>query len=300
MENPANRSKARGKKLAITIFLNLLITAAQAVGGVISGSLSLLSDALHNLSDVISLVISYVANLLIRKKATFTRTFGFKRAEILAALINSTILLSVSILLIFRAIQRLDDPSPIGSVWVMALAGLGIVVNSLSAWLLYKDSRKNLNIRSAYLHLFTDTMTSVAVLAGGIVMYHTGYYQIDSILTIVIGIYLFYHAWRILTGSLRILMLYAPSSVEIEKIISRVKKIGGVENIHHIHVWQVNEEQVHLEAHIDFTQNLTLSQTGKIIRQIEELLKGSFGIDHVTLQPEFNVQDPKDAVRQEF
>ena len=160
----------RGRNLVISIFLNLLITAAQVVGGLVSGSLALLSDALHNFSDVLSLVISYVANRLAKKKASKYKTFGYKRAEILAAFINAATLIIVAILLIIEAIERFKNPQEIESNLVIWLSLLGIVANGFSVLLLKKDSNTNMNMRSAYIHLLTDMLASVAVLIGGLLM----------------------------------------------------------------------------------------------------------------------------------
>ena len=177
----------KGKKLGISILLNITITIAQVVGGFISGSLSLLSDAMHNFSDVISLIISYIADKLTKKKYTLQQTFGYKRAEIIAAFINTVILLVIAVILAEEAISRFKQPVVIETLWVVALAILSIFVNGGSVLLLKKDASENMNIKSAYLHLFSDMITSFAVLLGGIAMWYFNIFWIDSALSILIA-----------------------------------------------------------------------------------------------------------------
>jgi cobalt-zinc-cadmium efflux system protein len=171
-----HHNDVKGRNLLISILLNLVITVAQVIGGILSGSLSLLSDALHNFSDVLSLIISYVANRYAKKKASFNRTFGYKRAEIIAAFVNAATLLVVAVYLIYEAVLRFFNPQEIESGLVIWLALLGIIVNGLSVLLLRKSSKENMNMRSAYLHLFTDMSASVAVLAGGLLMKYFGWF----------------------------------------------------------------------------------------------------------------------------
>jgi len=193
-----------GNRLLFSIVLNIIITAAQVIGGIVSGSLALISDAVHNLSDVISLIISYVANILSnKKKQTLHQTFGFKRAEIIAAFINSSTLIIIAVFLGIEAVKRLNDPREIASNVVIWLAFIAILGNGLSVLLLRKDANHNLNMKSAYLHLITDMLTSVAVLIGGLLMKYFQVYWLDAVLTIIISIYLLYMSWSIFIDSLK-------------------------------------------------------------------------------------------------
>jgi len=177
-----------GKNLLYSIVLNIIITVAQVIGGILSGSLALLSDALHNFSDVLSLVFSYVAHKLSRKKASVNQTFGYKRAELIAAFVNAMTLIIVAFFLIYEAVVRFFNPQVIEFGLVIWLSILGIVMNGLSVLLLKKDADKNLNMKSAYLHLFTDMLASVAVLAGGILMKYFQWFWVDSVMTLIIAI----------------------------------------------------------------------------------------------------------------
>ncbi|WP_303316626.1 cation diffusion facilitator family transporter [Flavivirga abyssicola] len=289
----------KGRNLFISILLNILITAAQVIGGIVSGSLALLSDALHNFSDVLSLIISYVANKLSKKKASIHRTFGYKRAEILAAFINAATLMIVAILLIIEAIKRFQNPEEIESNLVIWLSLLGIVANGFSVLLLKKDSNANMNMKSAYLHLLTDMMASVAVLIGGLLMKYYELYWVDSVLTFAIAVYLIWMGFDLLKRSTKVLMLFTPDDIPLKQIVAEINAFDSIKNVHHVHVWQLNEEEIHLEAHIDFNNDITLSQFDVILHEIEHLVFNKYDINHVNIQPEFGKDDVKDVIVQD-
>ena len=289
----------KGRNLFISILLNILITIAQVIGGLISGSLALLSDALHNFSDVLSLIVSYIATILSKKEASSNRTFGYKRAEIIAAFVNSSTLIIVAIILIKEAIERFISPQEIASDLVIWLSLIGILANGFSVLLLRKDADANMNMKSAYLHLLTDMMASVAVLIGGIVMKFYEIYWIDPLLTVLIALYLVYMGYDLLRTSTRVLMLFTPDTIEVQKIVDAIGKIEEIKNVHHVHIWQLNEEEVHLEAHIDFDKDINLSQFDIILEKIEEEVYHKFGINHVNIQPEYGKCDSKKIIVQD-
>ena len=289
----------QGVKLLISIFLNIVITASQIVGGLISGSLALLSDALHNFSDVLSLIVSYVAVKLSKNKATYARTFGYKRAEILAAFINATSLIIVALFLVVEAYKRFLQPEEIKANLVIWFALLGIVANGFSVLLLKKDASNNMNMRSAYIHLFTDMLASVAVLIGGLLMRYFGLFWIDPLLTLIIALYLVYMGYDLIGASTRVLMLFTPKDINLKALQADVSLVPCVKNIHHLHVWQLNEAEVHLEAHIELNTNLSLKEFDKVLTEIEEMLCEKYRINHVTLQPEFEKKDPKNPIIQD-
>ncbi|MBT8185132.1 MAG: cation diffusion facilitator family transporter [Eudoraea sp.] len=289
----------KGRNLFISILLNIIITVAQAIGGLISGSLSLLSDALHNFSDVLSLIISYIATVLSKKEASSNKTFGYKRAEIIAAFVNSSTLIIVAIILIKESVERFMNPQEIGTELVIWLSLLGILANGLSVLLIKKDAGSNMNMKSAYLHLLTDMMASVAVLIGGILMKFYETYWIDPLLTVVIALYLIYMGYDLLRASTRVLMLFTPDTIEVQKIVDTIGKIEDVKNVHHVHIWQLNEDEVHLEAHIDFDKDISLSQFDVILEKIEEDVYHNFGINHVNIQPEYGKCDSKKIIVQD-
>ena len=294
-----HKHEVKGNNLILSILLNLLITIAQVIGGIISGSLALISDALHNFSDVLSLVFSLVAHKLSRRKASLNNTFGYKRAELIAAFVNAITLIIVAFFLIYEASSRLFHPEPIKSGLVIWLALLGIVVNGGSVLLLKKDSEHNLNMKSAYLHLLTDMMASVAVLVGGLLMKFYGWFWVDSVMTFLIASYLIYVSYDLIKSATKMLMLFTPDYINIKELVREVHKIKGVNKLHHIHIWHLNDEELHLEAHLDCSEDIKMSEFNILLEKIETVLYKEFKINHINIQPEFKQEDPKDFIVQD-
>jgi cobalt-zinc-cadmium efflux system protein len=290
-----HRHEVSGKNLVLAILLNVGITLAETIGGIISGSMALLSDAAHNFSDVLSLIISYFASRLSKRKATERETFGFRRSEILAAFINSATLIIISVIIIIEAIRRLTNPVLLSANLMIWLAIASILVNGLSALSLRKDSHDNINIRSAYLHLFGDMLTSVAVLAGGLAIKYLQWNWTDSVFSIAIALYLLWLSWGIFRSSLRIIMQFTPEEIDIKKIACEFEKIPGVKNIHHVHVWQINDHDLMFEAHVDMSEDIKMSGFEKVLEEIKLILNQN-GINHSTIQPEFSVDDKKQII----
>ena len=296
MSHNHSHSNLKGKKLILSIILNIGITLAQIYGSIVSGSLSLLSDALHNFSDVLALVITFIGNKLTQSKFSKTKTFGLKRAEILAALINTTTLIAISFILIKESIFRFQNIQNIDSTWVISLSILSILFNGISVLLLHKDSHDNLNIKSAYLHLLTDMFSSFAILLGGLGMYYFQIFWLDPLLTIIIGIYLMISGVQLFFETIRVLMQFSPSNIDIEKIQNEIKKIEYIENIHHVHLWKLNENDIYFEAHIDINKDILLSEVDNILKTVRDTLNKKFKISHTTLQPEFAIDDSKSLI----
>jgi cobalt-zinc-cadmium efflux system protein len=294
-----SHAELKGRKLFIAVLLNCIITVSQVIGGIISGSLSLISDALHNFSDVLSLLVSYFATVLAGKKASGKRTFGYKRAEIIAAFVNSSTLIIVAVFLVIEAVKRFFAPQEVGSTLVIWLSALGILANGFSVLLLRKDAGRNMNMRSAYLHLFTDMMASVAVLTGGVLMKFFSVYWVDPLLTILIAGYLIYMGYDLLKDSTRVLMLFTPDSIEVQKIVDCISAISPIGNVHHVHIWQMNDDQIHLEAHVDFTEDISLSEFDRILGTIENEVREHFNINHISIQPEFDKCTSKSVIVQD-
>jgi len=281
-----------GKRLAITIFLNVLITLGELVGGIISGSMALITDAAHNFSDVLSLIISYVANRMAKRKPTAQQTFGYRRSEIIAAFANSVTLIVIALIIFYEAINRLADPIEIKSGWVIIMAGASILLNGVSVLLIKRDAKHNMNMRSAFLHLFSDMMTSVGVLASGLIMKFYNWYYADAIFSMLIASYLLYLSWAIFRDSLRILMQFTPENIDIESISKEISIIAGIRNIHHVHAWQLDDHKIIFEAHIDLDEDISVSQFETKLADIKKILLTN-GIDHSNIQPEFNMKDDK-------
>ena len=282
-----------GKNLFIAIVLNIIITLAQIIGGIISGSLALLSDALHNFSDVLSLIISYTANRMTQKEGSLKHTFGFKRAEIIATLFNASALIGIGLYIIFEAVARLIHPEPIESQWVIWLGLLGVMVNGGSIFLLHDDSKKSMNIKAAYLHLLGDVLTSVAVVIGGLLMLFWQIYWVDPIISTIIALYLMKASYGLVKESGAILMQFAPEGLDIEEIVKSITKHPEIYNTHHLHLWNLDDHRIHLEAHLDFVDNLTLKESNAVIEALEKELLREYHIGHTTFQCEYHRNDKK-------
>lgn len=271
------------RRLWITMALNLIITVAEIIGGLVSHSLSLISDALHNFSDGIAVLLTFIALKLKKYEFSDRHTFGLKRAEIFAAVINSSFLLGISIFLFYESARRLLSPSPVGGRMMAVVAAIGLGANVAGTLLLKKISSQSLNIRSAYFHLFTDALSSLAVVLGGIAIIKWQIFWIDPILTILISIYILRKSIQILSEAIHILMEGAPPDISRKDIEQEVEALEEVEDIHHIHLWMVGDGDIHLEAHVN-VQDMAISESDLLRKRIERMLVKKFGINHITLQ----------------
>lgn len=285
-----------GSRLMITMVMNFIITIVQIVGGVISGSLSLISDALHNFSDGISVILSYAAIKLKGKRNSEKHTFGLKRAEILAAVINSSVLVVIAFYLFYESILRFFEPAEIDSHVMTIVAAIGLLPNIIGAVLLKRDSATSMNIKSSYLHLVSDSVFSVAVILGGLAITYWETYWIDPLLTVLIGIYIIKESYSIIKDATHILMEGAPD-IPIESIEAEVLKIEEVKNIHHVHMWMVGENDVHIEAHVN-VDDMLISKSNEILSKVESVMKEKFKINHVTLQFECGKCEETELIEQ--
>ena len=287
----------REENLIITMALNFIITLVEVIGGLLSGSLALLSDALHNFSDGISVIVTFIALRLSKRENTLKNTFGYKRAEILAALFNSSFLIIISFFLFKEAYLRIQHPQNIESRIMIAVAFVGLVANTISVFLLKSGSKDNINIRSAYIHLFSDSLSSLGVIIGGILIYYFNITIVDPILTIAIGAYVLKEGFDILKKSTGILMEKTPVQIDILKIKEAIEKIPEVDNLHHVHIWQVNDKEFLFEGHIDVKEDINLSKAEELRSNINSILFNEFGINHTTLQIEYNTCKDKEIIK---
>lgn len=273
-------------RLTASIILNLTITLAEILGGLLSGSLSLLSDALHNFSDTASLGISLAAVKISARSPDRLRTFGYRRAQIIGALINLVLLVVVALYLVMEAIQRYLNPEPIQGGVMLIVAIIGLLANLATAAMLYRQSKSNLNIRSAFVHILGDAFSSIGVVIAGILIIRYQLYLADTLLTMLISAYILFNSARMLRQTINILMQGVPTGIDIDKIIAAVKSVEEVQDIHHVHIWQLDESHSNLEAHIVIDQE-KLDDMTCIKQAIRERLASSFNITHSTLEFEF-------------
>ncbi len=277
-------SMVNGNKLLWVTLLNISITIIQVIGGIVSNSLSLLSDALHNLGDSSAIFIAFLAGKRSSKKPDIKNTYGYKRVEILAALFNAVLLIGICLYLFFEAYERILDPQPIKGKIMFIVAGFGLAANLVSVLVLHKGKHENLNVRAAYLHLLGDTFSSLAVIVGGIAIWQFEVYWLDPLITVFVGAYIIYHTWSIVVETVDILMQSTPKDIDINEIRMAVEEHVEIDNMHHIHVWKLNDTQIHLEAHINLKKNLKMDEMMAVKADVEELLHHTFGIAHITLQ----------------
>ncbi len=287
MHQHAHGTEEGGKRLLFVVVLNAVITLSEFIGGILSGSLALLTDALHNLTDVTAIIISYLAHKRAHKSATAEQTFGFRRAEVVAAFFNTVVLMIIALFILKEAISRIYRPSMINTDIMIGVATVGFLGNLFSVLLLKRDVGSNINFRAAFLHLLSDTLSSVAVILGGIFINITGIPMIDPILTFVIGAYILYAALKILLDANHILMQGTPRGIDIERIKLEMENLNEIDNVHNMHVWSLNEKQIYLECHVDICRDLKLSQLEIVKTDIHQLLNDEFSIDHITLQFEY-------------
>ena len=286
--HPDGLDGVKGKNLLITMVLKIVLTIAEVLGGWFSGSLSLLSDALHNLNDVLSIVISWFAVKMAAKEHDKKNTFGYRRATIIAAVINATLLIIMSLFLFREAYFKFIQPEKINALLVIVIAAIGIVLNAVAVYLLHKSSGDDLNMRAVYLHFLSDALSSVGVMVGGIVIYYFDAYWIDPSLTVMIGLYILKESYEILKESVNILMQGTPKTVDIDEIAEELEKMDAIKNIHHVHIWALDEHTLFFEAHVNLQNDILVSELSDVYAKLEQLLKGRFGVTHLTIQFEYN------------
>lgn len=282
-----NVESLNGLKFFWVVLFNLMITIAEFIGGVISSSLSLLSDAFHNLADTTSLIISYFAHIFSKKAPSIKNTFGYKRTRIIAAFLNSTALLIICAFIIKEAVDRFFNPEIIDTNIVLIVGTIGLVANILSMLFLKNHAHNDLNVRSAYLHMLSDSLSSVAVILGAIFIRLYGLTWLDPLLTLFIALYIGKEAMEVLIKSLNVLMQSTPSTLDLELISEKIMEIPQVFDVHHIHIWNLDENTIFLEAHVNLKSDAKVSETMSIREAIESKLK-EYSINHVTVQFEFN------------
>ncbi|MGB9843071.1 MAG: cation diffusion facilitator family transporter [Caldisericia bacterium] len=290
----------REKNLAVVILMNLFIFISELLGGIFSRSLSLLSDSFHNLSDTLSIIISLIAIRFSKKDNSYKFTFGGKRAEIVASLFNSIFLFIVSFILIRESVIRLMNPEIVKTFLMLIIAIIGLLLNGISVLLLKDFSKESMNIKSSYLHLLMDTLSSVAVVFGGILMMIFKIYWIDPILTLLITLYILKEGFEIFTNSIKILMEGTPKDIDLDKLKKDVEKIEGISDLHHVHIWQIDEKNYLFEGHIKLKNDVSISEADNIRKSVEDLLNDEFKISHSTIQIEYNGCCEKDLIKKHY
>ena len=260
------------KRYAYVTALNVIITAAEFIGGFVSGSLSLLSDAVHNLSDVGAIIISFVAHLISNRGSNKEKTFGYDRAETLAAFTNGIVLLLISIVLFIEAIERFWSPTAISGQIMLVVAIIGLVANVISMLVMHQDGQENLNVRSTFIHMMSDALSSVAVVVGAIFIYFWHITWIDPLMTLLVSLFIFHEAWELTMKAANVLMESNPD-INLDQVNKIVLSFPEIKNIHHVHLWRYSDRYVMLDAHVNVAPDLTAKQIEQINQQISRKLQ---------------------------
>ena len=287
-----NKSKKADKRsdytLIFAFLINVLLSIFQIIGGILSGSLSLIADALHNFSDAITIGLGLFARIIGRRPADKIRSFGYKRAEMIAAFINVISLIIIGFFLIYEAILRFIEPNIISGKLMIIVASIALIVDLATTIITAYLSRESTNMKVVYLHNLTDTLASVAVIIGGFFILKYDMYWIDAFLTLLIALYILLQSFMLTPDILNFFMDGTPKGINIDQIKKKVEEIDLVIDMHDIHVWGIDEEQNALEAHV-IVEVSELKEVEKLKYQIKEILDESFNISHSTLEFEPNL-----------
>jgi len=269
--------------LLIALFITGCIMVAELIGGLLSNSLALLSDAGHMFMDVLALLLSYFALRFATRPATQRQTFGFYRLEILAALINGTVLLVLSLFIFYEAYQRFIEPQEIKGLLMLGVAAIGLGANIVSAVVLRAGSHESLNVKGAFLHVVGDLLSSLGVILAGAIILLTGWQRVDSILSFVIGIIILIGAYKLVMESVHILLESTPKDIGLNEVVDGVRTLEGVRDLHHVHLWTITSGIYALSAHVLIEDQMT-SRSCQILEEINRFLRDRFNIDHTTIQ----------------
>ena len=273
------------RRLSIALVIVAAIMVAEFVGGLLSNSLALLGDAGHMLVDALALGISLLAIRIARRPATATRTFGYHRVEIMAALANGVILGLVAAYIFYEAYQRFLDPPEVRTTLMLVVAGVGLIANLCAMWLLGAVRKDNLNMKAAFWHVFGDTISSLGVIIGGVVIAVTGWGMVDPIIAVLIGCIILWGAVRLVRESADILLETVPKHIQVDEVARMITGIPGVEDVHDMHVWTITSGIHALSAHL-LIEDQTVAKSGEIARAVNQDLAQHFNITHTTLQLE--------------
>ncbi|AEJ23236.1 CDF family cation diffusion facilitator [Weissella koreensis KACC 15510] len=271
------------RRYLISTIMNIIITVAELMGGLISGSLALVSDAIHNLTDVVSLVIAWVAQLISGRGMNAKNTFGYRRAQIIAAFVNSTFMIMVSLFLIFESVKGFFNPHPIQGNLMLIISVIGLIANVITGMVLARGEG-NLNQRAALLHVIGDALSSVGVIFAAVMITWANWLWLDPLITLVVAIYIMHETWSVLKEATNILMESNPN-VDLNDVRKLILECPYVKGAHHFHIWQIDEDQTLLTFHVTM-ENQPLIQVEQSIHEIQQVILENYQIDHVTVQPE--------------
>jgi cobalt-zinc-cadmium efflux system protein len=272
-----------GRALSLALSITALMMVVEFIGGILSGSLALLSDAGHMLTDTGALALALFALWFSRRPATAEKTFGFYRSEILSALLNGSLLIVIAGYIFYEAFQRFVSPTEVKGVLMLTVAGIGLLANIVGAFVLSRGTKENLNVRGALWHIISDALSSVGVIIGGLIIIFTGFYIIDPIIGFVIGLVILRGAWGLVRESVDILLEATPKGIDVGEVVKTLKKLSGVRDVHDVHIWTITSGFRAFSAHV-LIDDALLSECGDVSKKIKEVLHDKFSVEHATLE----------------
>jgi len=278
-------SPVRGTRyLGIALVITISFFIIELVGAILTNSLALLTDAWHMLNDAFALSLALIAARLAQRPITMKRTYGYYRAEILAAFLNGIFLWAVVVLIFYEAIQRVQHPAEVKSLNMLIIAFFGFIANGLSAVILSKSKSESLNVRGAFLHVFADALGSLGAISAGLIMYFTGWYQVDPLVSMMIGVLILYSSWKLIRDSINVLLEGVPYRIDVNALERRIVELKGVKGVHDLHVWSITPTKMCcMSAHVVVKKG---TNKKKLLSDLISMLKEEYGIDHTTIQLE--------------
>ena len=280
-----NAARKTASRLMLALFLTLLFVLVEAAAGWIANSLALLTDAAHNLTDVLALALSWYAVRLTLQPSNSQKTYGYHRAGILVALLNSTTLVLISAGIFYEAYRRFLSPPDVNAGIMVGVGLVALVVNALTAWLVRSGSEHDLNLRAAFVHLMSDVLSTAGAVVAGAIIYFTRAEWLDPLVSVLIGALILYNAWGIVRETVEILLESAPRDLDMDRMVEDIKQLDGVMGVHDLHVWSLTQNLRTMSAHI-LTEDVAISQGAAIQGRVNELVSNRYGIAHATLQLE--------------
>jgi cobalt-zinc-cadmium efflux system protein len=278
-------SFSAGNKLKYSIFISVIILVAEVIGGLLSNSLALLSDAGHVLADIIALSLSWYGVRQAEKLSNSRMTFGYHRIGVIVAIVNAVTIFLIAAIILYEAYRRFQSPPEVKSGLMLGVAVVGLLANLLVTYWLSREQKGNINVRSAFWHAMGDALASVGVIAGGVIMLITGQRLVDPIVSVVISLIILLAAWSIFREGFRVILEASPRDVNVMEMIASIKQITGVNDVHDIHVWSISPELRAMNGHVTI-DDTSLSQAAVIRAEIEKVVKEQYHVEHTTLQME--------------
>ena len=283
-----------GNKLKYGLLLSIVILIAEVIGGLVSNSLALLSDAGHVFSDIVALGLSWYGVRQAQRPSDHRMTFGYHRIGVIVAIINAITIVIIAVIILYEAYNRFQQPPEVKSILMMSIAFVGLAANLIVTWWLRKDQHNNINVRSAFWHALGDALASIAVIVGGLIILITGQFWVDPLISVLIALIIVFAAWSILREGLRVIIEATPKNIDVLAMIEVLKRIPGVKDVHDVHVWSITSEIHAMNGHV-MVEDISIKQSGELRSSIKKIAREQFHIEHITLQVECEKCDSKEV-----